>query len=234
MKKVALITGASSGIGRCLSISLASNGFYSIMASRDLSKLKAVKSIIDANGDSSLAVELDICDENSVRRLYSTVSDVGTPDIIINNAGVGIFSSTDEISIQDWNNQIDTNLTGPFLIVREFISDMKKRNSGTLVFINSVAGRYGYPFSQGYVSSKFGLRGLADSLRNELRENNIKVISIYPGAINTPFWDKSKSNFPRDEMLSSESVSKVIISNILSEDNLVVEDMIIRRTEGDF
>ena len=234
MKKVALITGASSGIGRCLSISLASNGFYSIIASRDLSKLKAVKSIIDTNGDSSLAVELDICDENSVRRLYSTVSDVGTPDIIINKAGVGIFSSTDEISIQDWNNQIDTNLTGPFLIVREFISDMKKRNSGTLVFINSVAGRYGYTFSQGYVSSKFGLRGLADSLRNELRENNIKVISIYPGAINTPFWDKSKSNFPRDQMLSSESVSKVIISNILSEGNLVVEDMIIRRTEGDF
>ena len=234
MKKVALITGASSGIGKCLSISLASNGFYAIMASRDLSKLKAVKSIIDANGDSCLSVELDICDQSSVRRLYNIVSEIDTPEIIINNAGVGIFSSIDEISVQDWNNQINTNLTGPFLIVKEFISNMKNRNRGTLVFVNSVAGRYGYPFSLGYVSSKFGLRGLADSLRNELRENNIKVISIYPGAIDTPFWDKSKSNFPREEMLSSESVSKVIISNILSNDNLVVEDMIIRRTEGDF
>jgi len=234
MKKVALITGASSGIGKCLSISLASNGFYAIMASRDLSKLKAVKSIIDANGDSCLSVELDICDQSSVRRLYNIVSEIDTPEIIINNAGVGIFSSIDEISVQDWNNQINTNLTGPFLIVKEFISNMKNRNRGTLVFVNSVAGKYGYPFSQGYVSSKFGLRGLADSLRNELRENNIKVISIYPGAIDTPFWDKSKSNFPREEMLSSESVSKVIISNILSNDNLVVEDMIIRRTEGDF
>ena len=104
---------------------------------------------------------------------------------------------------------------------------------GKIIFINSVAGKYGYPYSAAYVSSKFGLRGLADSLRNELREHNIKVISIHPGAINTNFWDNIKGDFPKDQMLTSECIATFVLQAIISPDNAVVEEMVIRRTAGD-
>ena len=105
---------------------------------------------------------------------------------------MGKFSKIEKTSIKDWDNQINTNLRGPFLITRQFVGKMIKKKEGKIIFINSVAGKHGYPYSSAYVSSKFGLRGLADSLRNELREHNIKVISIHPGAINTNFWDNIK------------------------------------------
>ena len=111
---------------------------------------------------------------------------------------------------------------------------MIKKKEGKIIFINSVAGKYGYPYSSAYVSSKFGLRGFSASIREELREYNIKVISIHPGAIDTPFWDKSKVDFRRNEMLSSQDVADWIINTILAKNTVVHEEVIIRRTAGDF
>jgi len=234
LDKIALITGASSGIGEKLSINLSCQGYYVLLASRNIKKLKKIESILKSKGKASKSFQLDICDQNSIQQLNNDIKKIGIPDIIINNAGIGTFAKIEDVTAEEWRKQIDTNLSGPFLVVKSFISDMKKRKKGTLVFINSVAGKYGYPFSQAYVSSKFGLRGLADSLRNELRKDNIKVVSVFPGAVDTAFWDGAKVDFPNEEMLSSENVANVIVSNILSENNLVVEDMVIRRTQGDF
>ena len=111
---------------------------------------------------------------------------------------------------------------------------MTQRSEGLLVFMNSVAGKKGYPFSAAYVASKYGLRGLADSLREELREDNIKVISIHPGAVDTPFWDSLDTNFPRDEMLNSDVLAESIVHTIQAPGNFTVEEMVVRRTRGDF
>ena len=111
---------------------------------------------------------------------------------------------------------------------------MIKRKTGNLVFINSVAGINAYPYSSAYVASKFGLRGFTSSLREELREHNIKVISVHPGAIDTSFWNNVNVDFPKNEMLKSDDVADTIIHAILSPNNLVQEEIIIRRTAGDF
>ena len=111
---------------------------------------------------------------------------------------------------------------------------MKQNRKGVLVFINSVAGRQPFSQSAAYVASKFGLRGLAGSLREELREDNIKVISVYPGAVDTPFWDKIDSNFQREKMLDAKSLAESIIHSIQAPGNLTVEEMTIRRVAGDF
>ena len=100
--------------------------------------------------------------------------------------------------------------------------------------MNSVAGLSPYPFASAYAASKYGLRGLSSALREELREYNIKVISIHPGAVDTPLWDKSESNFPRDEMMSAQEVSDIAVQTILAPNNVVCEEIIIRRTAGDF
>jgi len=111
---------------------------------------------------------------------------------------------------------------------------MKRRKKGTLVFMNSVAGKKGYPYSAAYVASKYGMRGLADSLREELREDNIKVISIHPGAVDTPFWDGAGVNFPREEMLDTNTLAQSIVHAIQSPGNFTIEELVVRRTAGDF
>ena len=99
---------------------------------------------------------------------------------------------------------------------------------------NSVAGKKGYAFSSAYVTSKFGLLGFSKSMRNELREHNIKVISVHPGAVDTNFWNNVEGDFPRDEMMSSENVAKSITHAILAPENVVLEEIDIQRTAGDF
>ena len=111
---------------------------------------------------------------------------------------------------------------------------MKKKKSGNIVFINSVAGKNGYPFSAGYVASKFGMRGLAESLRNELREDNIKVTSIYPGAVDSQFWENVNADFPRNEMMLTQEIAETVLFAIQKPGIGALEDIVIRRTKGDF
>jgi short-subunit dehydrogenase len=129
---------------------------------------------------------------------------------------------------------MDVNLRASFLMSQAFIPGMKQRSKGILVFMNSVAGKKGYPYSAAYVASKYGMRGLADSLREELREDNIKVISIHPGAVDTPFWDGAGVNFPREEMLDTATLAQSIVHTIQSPGNFTVEELVVRRTAGDF
>ena len=116
---------------------------------------------------------------------------IGFVECIVSNAGLGRFSSIDKMSVDDWDIQIQYYLRPSFLLARLFVGQMKKIKKGHLVFINSVGGKYGHSFSNStaYVSSKYALKGFADSLRTELRDYNVKVSSIYPGAIDTEFWD---------------------------------------------
>ena len=113
------------------------------------------------------------------------------------------------------------------------VDGMIKKRSGKIIFINSVAGLSPYPFSSAYVASKYGLRGFSSSLREELREHNIKVISIHLGAIDTPFWDKIQGDFPRKNMLSAKEVAISTVNAILAKNNIVHEEVIIRGTSGD-
>ena len=109
-----------------------------------------------------------------------------------------------------------------------------RNNNGKIVFVNSVAGKFGYKYSSAYVASKYGLRGLSESLRNELREHNIKVISIPPGAINTNFWKDINVDFPKEEMLSSLNIAEIIFNAVDAPENVTLEEIVVRRTKGDF
>ena len=105
---------------------------------------------------------------------------------------------------------------------------------GMFVYINSVAGKKAYPYSSAYVASKFGLLGFSRSIREELREYNIKVISVHPGAVDTALWDNIDVDFSRKEMMKSNNIAKSITYAICSPDNVVIEEMDIQRTKGDF
>ena len=232
-KKVAIITGASTGIGKHISIELSKKEYIVVLISRSKDKLKSVKKIIDKNGHECIIIESDISKESSVDKIFKKIKSFNNIDILINNAGLGIFNKIENISNSDWDVQINTNLKGSFMMTRNIIPMMKKNKNGKIVFINSVAGLKPYPYSSAYVASKFGLRGFASSIREELRKDNIKVISVHPGAIDTPFWNEIEGNFPREKMLSSIDISKSIVNSILSRNNLVNEEIVIRSIAGD-
>ncbi|MAV64883.1 MAG: hypothetical protein CMG00_06815 [Candidatus Marinimicrobia bacterium] len=233
-KKIILVTGASSGIGKQLSIELSKRNFEVILASRNLSGLQDTAKKINALGGKSHIISVDVTCPDSIKKLYKKSLKIGFVETVVNNAGLGIFDKIQDISIEDWDSQISTNLRASFLITKFFSKPMIDRSQGMIVFINSVAGKKAYPGSSAYVSSKFGLLGFSRSIREEFREHNIKVISVQPGAVDTGFWDKIGFDFPRQEMMSGADVAKSIVDAMLPSSKLVVEEIDIQRVQGDF
>jgi len=234
MSETAVITGASSGVGKSLAIQLSDAGYRVVLAARSEDKLNAIAEEIQFKGGNSLVVPTDVSQPEQINNLKDRALEYGDVSVVINNAGLGKFSKVEDVAIEDWDRQLDVNLRASFLVSQAFIPGMKQRLNGTLAFMNSVAGKKGYAHSAAYVASKYGMRGLADSLREELREDNIKVISIHPGAVDTPFWDGIGVNLPREEMLSTHTLAQSIVHAIQSPGNFAVEELVVRRTAGDF
>tara|TARA_Y100001970_G_C14209799_1_gene846190 strand:- start:1478 stop:2182 length:705 start_codon:yes stop_codon:yes gene_type:complete len=232
-KPAAIITGASTGIGREMAVKL-SEQYFVYLISRNIKKLKKTAQLISDKKNECKIIVSDISNQDCIELISSQIDSKKDIELIINNAGVGIFSSISSLSVNDWDIQLNTNLRGSFLVTKIFIDQLKAKKSGTIVFINSVAGLNPYKNSTAYVASKYGLRGFASSLREELREHNIKVLSIFPGAINTPLWDSMDMDSFRDDMMSSSEVADTIINAINTPNNCVSEELTIRRTLGDF
>jgi len=233
-QSIALVTGASSGIGKVIAMRLAGQNYHVILASRNEQKLNRVRSEIEESSGTCTVIPTDVCSESSVQNLVSESEKLGFVGTVINNSGLGLFSKIATHTTEDWDQMINVNLRGAFLVSRGFIPAMQNRNQGSIVFMNSVAGKWGYPYSAGYVASKYGLRGLADSLRRELRQNHIKVISVHPGAVDSSFWENTSTDFPRDEMMQDDDVAKMVVYAITLPGNAVTEEIVIRRVQGDF
>ena len=234
MPETAVITGASSGVGKSLAIQLSDAGYKVVLAARSEGKLNVIAEEIQKMGGNCLVVPTDVSQPEQINNLKDRTLEYGDVFVVINNAGLGKFCKIEDVTLEDWNRQLDVNLRASFLVSQAFIPGMKRRKKGTLVFMNSVAGKKGYPYSAAYVASKYGMRGLADSLREELREDNIKVISIHPGAVDTPFWDGAGVDFPREEMLDTNTLAQSIVHAIQSPGNFTIEELVVRRTAGDF
>lgn len=190
---VAVVTGSSSGIGFETSVLLAKNGFITYATMRNLDKSDA---IIDLKRKEKLPLEvvkLDVTNDKSVKEAIEKISnEQETIDVLINNAGYGLVGPLEELSIQEFKEQFETNVFGVIRVIQEILPIMRKQRHGTIVNISSVAGRIGFPLTSAYVSSKFALEGLSESMAYEIEPFGIKVILIEPGVIKTNFDDNLK------------------------------------------
>jgi NAD(P)-dependent dehydrogenase (short-subunit alcohol dehydrogenase family) len=187
-KVVAVVTGSSSGIGFETSVLLAKNGFTTYATMRNLDKSNK---IIDLKQKEKLPLEvvkLNVTDDKSVKEAIEKISnEQETIDVLINNAGYGLVGPLEELSIQEFKEQFETNVFGVIRVIQEILPIMRKQRHGTIVNISSVAGRIGFPLTSAYVSSKFALEGLSESMAYEIEPFGIKVILIEPGVIKTNF-----------------------------------------------
>ena len=232
-KPIAIITGASTGIGKSLAIKL-SDDYFVYLISRNNDKLQKVYNAIIHKGNECEIIVADISKKNSIDKIYSRINNKKNIELLINNAGKAKFGDISNTSIEDWDSQININLRGSFLMTKMIIDDLKSKKNGSIVFVNSVAGLNPYKNSTAYVSSKYAIRGFASSLREELREHNIKVITVFPGAVDTPIWDDKNMDELRDGMMKVDDLSDTIYHAVNSPNNCVTEEITIRRTAGDF
>ena len=219
MKKVALVTGSSSGIGLETALALARDGYHTFASMRDIKKSTELEHAAKKENLIIDVIELDVDNEESIVSVIKKItSDYQRIDVLVNNAGYGQFGCTEDVSINDFRKQFETNFFSIVRIIQEVSPVMRKQNSGIIVNISSIAGRMGLPGSAAYISSKFALEGLSECLRYELGQFGIKVTLIEPGVIKTNFFNS---------MIIPESKTdpkyKTLTDNILAGLKMMVE-----------
>jgi len=188
-QKVAIVTGSSSGIGLETSVSLAQNGFLTYATMRNLDKSSIIKTAADNESLPIKVVQLNVADDRMVNNaIQAIVSEAGRIDILVNNAGYGLVGAFEDLSIDDEiKNQYETNVFGLMRVTQAVLPIMRRQKSGIIVNVSSGAGLFGYPGGSAYVSTKFAVEGLSESMAYELEPFGIKVVLIEPGFIKTNF-----------------------------------------------
>jgi NAD(P)-dependent dehydrogenase (short-subunit alcohol dehydrogenase family) len=219
MEKVALVTGSSSGIGYETSLALARDGYQTFASMRDTSKAEELKKAAENENLSISVIELDVDKEDSiVNAIKKVMSDGNRIDVLVNNAGYGQFGCAEDVSVDEFRKQFETNFFSIVRIIQEVAPIMRKQGSGTIVNISSVVGRMGLPGSSAYISTKFALEGLSECLRYELGMFGIKTTLIEPGVIKTNFLKSMK--IPDSK---SDEKYKQLTDNILAGFKMMIE-----------
>ncbi len=219
MEKVALVTGSSSGVGLETVLALARDGYQTFASMRDIGKAGELEHVVKKENLSIEVIELDVDKEESiVSAIKKVVADKGRLDVLVNNAGYGQFGCTEDVSVDDFRKQFETNFFSIVRIIQEIAPIMRKQNSGIIVNISSVVGRMGLPVSPAYISTKFALEGLSECLRYELGQFGIKTTLIEPGVIKTNFFNSMK--VPESK---TDPKYKTLTDNILAGVKMMVE-----------
>ena len=231
----ALVTGASSGIGRATALALAQAGFDLALVSRRESALSTVAEKAQRQGVSAKAYPVDLADLSNVKSaLEAIVKDCGPVDLLVNNAGMGYTGKLDAMPLSDWQRVIDLNLTSPFLCIQAVLPHMCDRGQGTIVNIASIAAYQAFPEWGAYGVSKAGLVMLSKAARVEARESGIRVVTFSPGAVNTSIWDTDtvQADFDRSQMLTPDVIAQAVVQAVTLPQQAVVEDIKIMPSGG--
>jgi NAD(P)-dependent dehydrogenase (short-subunit alcohol dehydrogenase family) len=244
-QKVAIVTGSSSGIGYATSLLLARNGFYTYASVRDINKSASLQSIADSEKLPLKPIQLEVTDDSSVNdAVHKIVSEKGRIDVLVNNAGYGLFGAFEDLSMDEIKAQFETNFFGVIRVTQQVIPIMRtqrngSRGGGIIVNVGSINGQIAFPVLSAYSATKFAIEGLSESIAYELEPFGIKVILIEPGPIRSNFMKGSllperaldprspyselvqkfydKTNSQHDDAISPEEVAKTIFHAISIE-----------------
>ena len=220
MEKVAVVTGTSSGIGFETALALAREGYYTYATMRDTTKSDKIQELAKKESLKIDVIELDVDDENSVKTaIQKILEEKQRIDVLVNNAGWGLWGCVEDVSINEFKAQFDTNFFSIIRLIQEVVPTMRKQGSGTIVNVSSVVGRIGFPASPAYISSKFALEGLSESLRFELAPFGVNVVIIEPGVIKTNFM----KNMKMAEKSESDTVYRDITVKVVSGVKMMAE-----------
>ena len=239
MKHIIIITGAGKGIGKAIAIDFAraagtQNNFNPvlILVSRTLSDLETVAGTCRSYGASADIVQADIADIAQIDKLVKTTLERhGTIDCLVNNAGVGRFKPA-ELTEEDFEYTISTNLKGTFFLTQKVFPVMEKNKSGHIFFITSVAAEIAFKSSSIYSMSKFGQKGLVEAMRLYAKTCNVRITNVMPGAVYTPMWGEVPEEM-KATMMMPEDISGPLVNAYLLPQRTSVEELVFRPVCGD-
>lgn len=211
MDKVALVTGSSSGIGFETALSLARDNYFTYASMRNTGKAGKIQEIAKKENLNLKVIELDVDKEDSIKSAVKKIQEEQDRiDVLVNNAGYGLFGCIEDVTIDELKAQFQTNFFGIVSLIQKIAPIMRKQGSGIIVNVSSVAGRIGFPGTPAYISSKFALEGLSESMRYELSPFGIKTIIIEPGVIQTNFFSSMKVAHGKPDSPYKEITEKVM------------------------
>jgi NADP-dependent 3-hydroxy acid dehydrogenase YdfG len=220
--KIALVTGASRGIGLAVAIALRARGMHVVRLARSL-KNETAKRRTD--------IQCDVTKPDDVERAIDKIdTDLGVPDVLVNNAGIFFIKSLGDTTLDDFTNTLAANLTAPFLFARRIIPKMVKRGSGHLVTVGSISDYIGFSGSTAYAASKFGLRGMHEVIRQETAKSGVRTTLVSPGPVDTDIWnavdpDSKPGYTKRKDMMKAEDVAAAVVYAVTQPEHLAVTEI---------
>jgi len=229
-EKVAIVTGASRGIGRAISVALAQEGATVVLAARSIRKLQETADKVTKAGGKAEIVVTELTEEESIKNLVKVTNEkFSRLDILVNNAGVTHSAKLEQTTIEDWEHCMQVNARAPFILCREALGLLRKSQAGYIINIASVVGVKGYPLQSAYTSSKHALRGMTISLAEELKGSNIRVHLLCPGGVDTELVQKVRPDIKKDELMQPKEIAELVLYLVTHKGNAVIDELHIRR-----
>ena len=228
----ALVTGATEGIGRAIAFGLGRAGYAVGVCARTPSKLRALLDDLRAAGITAQGVPADVGLESDVATMVADITGaLGPVDVLVNNAGVALLKPFEQLTLDEWDTTMATNLRSLFLVTRAVIPGMRQRKHGAIVNIASLAGRNGFAGGTAYTASKHAVLGFARSLMLEVRKDNVRVITICPGSVDTPLISSQGMLKPDvTKILKPEDVADTVLAALALPERALVSELDLRPT----
>ena len=225
-KKV-VVAGASGGIGSSLVKLLIQSGAEVFITGRNIEKLSSIASTHGITASHFMAT--DIGDGTQMELLAETaLAKLGTPDILINLAGIGIIKPMEQLSLDDFSRSLQTNLVGAFLFVKSFLPAMKEAKKGLIINVPGVLGKVPMAGAAAYSASKYGIVGMMQSIREELKRTEIRITNLFLGGVDSPFWDEIDLRVQKDKMIREEEAARSIWFLCQQPAGGVVSEMVLQ------
>jgi 3-oxoacyl-[acyl-carrier protein] reductase len=232
-EKVAIVTGASRGIGRAIATILASEGVYVAATARSEERLRQLQHDIESAGGLVHSIVADLEDPSSAQYIVSqTITKFGRLDILVNNAGIAVQSPLLETSTEQWDQIMAINARAPFLLCKEAIPYMRTVGGGTIIQIVSVIGVKGYVNQGAYTASKHALMGMSKVLAQEVQPDNIRVHTILPGGVATDMIAEVRPDLKKSELMAPEDIADIVFFLLTHRGNAVIDDIHVRRASS--
>lgn len=227
-KKITLISGASRGIGRAVSLRLAHEGHFVVVLARNAEEIGELEHEIDEAGGKALSIVCDVSDEKQVTdAVAEVIRDFKRIDCLVNNAGIGVFKPAEEISAEDWDRVMDVNVKGSFLLSRAVLPYMKAAGSGHIVGIASDVSKRTFASGSLYTASKYAQHAFFESLRREVRSKGIKVSVVYPGLVDTYFHSEEQGIAKQANFLHADDIAAAVSYILGTPPHVLVDELMI-------
>ena len=228
---LAVVTGATEGIGRATAFALGRAGARLAICARTGTNVHATLAALEAAGIDAVGMPCDVSDPACVTAFAAFVRrERGDPGVVVNNAGIGRFKPLRELSLDDWDETMAVNVRSLYLVTRAFLDGLE-RAGGTIVNIASLAGKNGVEGGTAYCASKHAVLGFSKSLMLEVRKHGVRVVAICPGSVSTPFMDKQdRAHRNRDRALTADDVAHAVLAAVTASDRAMISEIDIRPT----